>query len=479
MGPSKALRLIAKVLREYSSNQDETHRTLLSKALKSIDAVVSAKKPNRADVAYLESEFVIPIDRANALAAAYWRGLFTNRRIAAQLDLITIAERSGVPEETLQALENGLVAPSLSALAHLMSVEQLDMNLTRDWPVRVLLTGQTSLDTDNKWLVTPSYDSIRMIRKLKKVILSKGDHLEQSYLYVDHASASDWCRISKLDDYDVLQATIPFDQVATVISSMGMDTYDVIVLGPGDGHSESNLLGELARKAEFPNFRVFLLDISQALLCVSYPEILSTVSRFNLPVFPILGDFRKTSCFRKVFKVQGHSRRRLITMLGHTISNLTDDLAYFQKVLSVVPEGDLLLLDFRLGYAPSNDREAIRRADPAFVKGPKTRLQRARNRFLLGPVFRYGPRDARVVLRPALVLNTGMPGSYRVEFRAFIKQARRRRWCSVYFSRRYEPEPLLEAIANEGWYPIEVWRYGSSKTRCLLALLIKLGSREK
>ena len=68
-----------------------------------------------------------------------------------------------------------------------------------------------------------------------------------------------------------------------------------------------------------------------------------------------------------------------------------------------------------------------------------------------------------------------MPGSYGVDLRAAVRSESGDRAFSVYYSRRYEPNQLLQALRREGWECVESWGYGGDASPCLLVLLRKLG----
>ena len=103
--------------------------------------------------------------------------------------------------------------------------------------------------------------------------------------------------------------------------------------------------------------------------------------------------------------------------------------------------GDLLVMDFRLAYASATDPEEIRRKDPTFA------------------VRRH---------------SCAVPGSYGVDLRAQVHSDSGERQFSVYYSRRYEPQQLMNALRREGWETVETWEYGGESNPCLLVLLRKM-----
>ena len=71
-------------------------------------------------------------------------------------------------------------------------------------------------------------------------------------------------------------------------------------------------------------------------------------------------------------------------------------------------------------------------------------------------------------------MSCAVPGSYGVDLRARVRSDTTEREFSVYYSRRYEPQQLMQALRREGWETIDTWEYGGESSPCLLVLLRKM-----
>lgn len=63
------------------------------------------------------------------------------------------------------------------------------------------------------------------------------------------------------------------------------------------------------------------------------------------------------------------SRRRIYCMLGGTIANLDNEVAFVRDQLSLAAEGDFCVLDYQIAYAPPSEPDRILQLDPTLVKG--------------------------------------------------------------------------------------------------------------
>jgi len=223
------------------------------------------------------------------------------------------------------------------------------------------------------------------------------------------------------------------------------------------------------------DLRLYLLDISQPLLSVAYRHAAEVLADHGGAVFAIQGNFHHLPRYGQLlYSPRRAHRRRIITMLGHTFSNLENELRFMRNSLCGFASGDLLVMDFRLAYASSNDPEEIRRKDPTFAVRRHSDLSQRRDEFLAGPFKRYGTDQADVAITPALDMSCAVPGSYGVDLRAQVHSDSGERQFSVYYSRRYEPQQLMNALRREGWETVETWEYGGESNPCLLVLLRKM-----
>ena len=157
-------------------------------------------------------------------------------------------------------------------------------------------------------------------------------------------------------------------------------------------------------------------------------------------------------------------------MLGHTFSNLENELRFMRNSLCGFASGDMLVMDFRLAYAPATDPDEIRSKDPTFAIRRVNDLSQRRDEFLAGPFKRYGADQADVEITPALDMSCAVPGSYGVDLRAVVRSGGGEREFSVYYGRRYEPTLLIQALRREGWDLVDQFHYGGDSSPCARGL---------
>jgi transcriptional regulator with XRE-family HTH domain len=406
-----------------------------------------------------------------------WRLLLTERREGAGLTTAKLAELAGLPESLLLNLEGGRQVPTQLSLLHLLSVPELKLEVA-DLP-------WDAADVDpnfalNCWLA-PGFDPVKMIKELAMQVNGFGGHIEQSYLYMDPMSAADWCSIADVKDYDDMQASMQLDRAATeILKQAGKMGLDVVALGPGSGRNEVRLVEQILSTVGRGDVRLYLLDISQPLLSVAYRHAAEVLADHGGAVFAIQGNFHHLPRYGQLlYSPQRAHRRRLITMLGHTFSNLENELRFVRNSLVGFAAGDLLLLDLRMAYASADNPEEIRAKDPGLVSSRRSGnapLHQRWDDFLAGPIRRYGLSKVDVEITRQLDLGCPVPGSYGVDARAQVRLASgEEREFSVYYSRRYDPAKLQQALAREGWDLVESWRYGGDINPCVLCLLRKSG----
>ena len=406
-----------------------------------------------------------------------FRALLRERREAAGLTHMRLAELAGLGESVLLNLETGRYAPTQLALLHLLSVPELKLEIA-DLPWE-------AVDVDpnfalNCWLA-PGFDPVKMIKELSMQVNGFGGHIEQSYLYMDPMSAADWCAISDLKDYDDMQSSMQLDRAATqILKNAGKMGLDVVALGPGSGRNEVRLVEQLLGQAGHGDVRLYLLDISQPLLSVAYRNAAETLADRGGVVFAIQGNFHHLPRYGQLlYSPQRAHRRRLITMLGHTFSNLENELRFVRNSLVGFAPGDLLLLDVRLAYAAPEQPQEILDKDPGIQpvrRGQNSALRQRWDDFFAGPIRRYGTSKVDVEITRVLDLGCPVPGSYGVDARARVRMPDgEEREYSVYYSRRYDVNKLTHALSREGWDLVEKWTYGGDVNPCALCLLRKSG----
>ena len=467
----QALHLVIETVQEALHSKSPAEQQPLQMALMTLRGFLAASRMTAEEGGGSLEPFLEPIAPPDVARIQDFSALLRERRQAAGLARGKLAELSGVPDAALQILESGTYAPSQVALLHLLSVPQLQLE-TFDLPWEA-----SAIDPNlalNCWMA-PGFDPVKMVKELALQVNSHGGHIEQSYLYMDHMSAAHWCGIAEQKDYDAMQASMPTERCASrILRATGKGGVDVIALGPGSARNEVRLAKNLLTQAGHADLRLYLLDISQPLLSVAYRHAAEVLADHGAAVFAIQGNFHHLPRYGQLlYSPRRAHRRRIITMLGHTFSNLENELRFMRNSLVGFAAGDLLAIDFRLAYAPADQPDEILKKDPTLSGRRQADLRNLWDLFLSGPFKRYGSDKVELEFFPTLDMSCAVPGSYGVDLRATVRSNEGIREFSVYYSRRYEPNQLATALAREGWELLESWMYGGSSAPCQLMLLRK------
>jgi len=472
----QALHIAIDTLQEALSGKPKEQQEALHMSLMTLRGFLAAQNS-------VDEEFpVAPIQTSSAIDASRsnkFKQLLYERRTMAGLSQARLAELAGLAESAIANIESGRALPTQLALLHLLSVPELKLEVS-DLPWEVAESDPNF--ALNCWLA-PGFDPVKMIKELSMQVNSFGGHIEQGFLYMDPMSAADWCAIADLKDYDEMQASMQLDRAASVIlEQCGKMGLDVVALGPGSARNEVRLVEQILAQGGHGDVRLYLLDISQPLLSVAYRHAAETLADRGGVVFAIQGNFHHLPRYGQLlYSPQRAHRRRLVTMLGHTFSNLENELRFVRNSLVGFGAGDLLLLDIRLAYA-STDRPAdeIIEKDPGLLKargrGVSPALRQRWDEFLTGPIRRYAHVQTEIDMLRVLDLSCPIPGSYAVDARARVRlPSGEEREFSVYYSRRYDSTKLQAALSREGWETVANWAYGGEVNPCMLFLLRKSG----
>ncbi|MFO0621119.1 MAG: L-histidine N(alpha)-methyltransferase [Polyangia bacterium] len=472
----QALHIAIDTLQEALSGKPKEQQEALHMSLMTLRGFLAAQNS-------VDEEFpVAPIQTSSAIDASRsnkFKQLLYERRTMAGLSQARLAELAGLAESAIANIESGRALPTQLALLHLLSVPELKLEVS-DLPWEVAESDPNF--ALNCWLA-PGFDPVKMIKELSMQVNSFGGHIEQGFLYMDPMSAADWCAIADLKDYDEMQASMQLDRAASVIlEQCGKMGLDVVALGPGSARNEVRLVEQILAQGGHGDVRLYLLDISQPLLSVAYRHAAETLADRGGVVFAIQGNFHHLPRYGQLlYSPQRAHRRRLVTMLGHTFSNLENELRFVRNSLVGFGAGDLLLLDIRLAYA-STDRPAdeIIEKDPGLLKargrGVSSALRQRWDEFLTGPIRRYAHVQTEIDMLRVLDLSCPIPGSYAVDARARVRlPSGEEREFSVYYSRRYDSTKLQAALSREGWETVANWAYGGEVNPCMLFLLRKSG----
>ena len=412
-----------------------------------------------------------------------WGRMLRKRREEAGLTRIELANISNVADSTIRNLETGRHKPTRAILMRLQAVPALGMpSPFAEAPFarhEEEASAPSASFACNCWFA-PEYDSIKMARDMVQRLNGSGGHIEQTYLYIDPASAAAWCACTEQDAWARAKAATPMHDIAkSIMEAGGTAPFDILALGPGEAIDEVRLVQNLVDEGA-KNMRLFLLEISQPMLSAGYQhaaQVLGDVPAVG--VYAIQGNFHNLPNYTQLFEAQ--HRRRLVTMFGYTFSNLENEVLFLRNSLRSFTEGDLLLLDGPKACAPTSEPEEIMRKDPRLAKALPSSLSTAQARleeFYKGPFKRHVTGLRSIKLDTVLDLDScAIPGSYAVDWRAYVRTDRGPdREFSIYRTKRYNPELLDACMAQYGWQQLKRWVYAEEHHPRLLSLYRRMPS---
>ena len=280
-----------------------------------------------------------------------WGRMLRERREAADLTRTQLARMSSVADSTIRNLETGRNRPSRSIVMRLQSVPALcSPQKPFAVPFEAAVRGVTESLECNCWFA-PEYDSITLARQMVAQLNNpSGGSLDQTFLYMDSTSASDWCHFTEQSRWRMNRSQFPSDEVANLISGLVKDhPIDLFGLGPGEARLEVQLMKQLMEQGVLSS-RLFLLDVSQPLLCQGYRHAASELAETQgTSIYAIQGNFHHLPLYKTLLR--STNRRRLVTLLGFTFGNLWNEMDFVEKALAPFTPGDLLLIDTATGTA--------------------------------------------------------------------------------------------------------------------------------
>lgn len=298
------------------------------------------------------------------------------------------------------------------------------------------------------------YDRRALLDDMTAVLNGRGGRLEQTCLYLDDESARDWLKLVSSNSMLERLKTIPMDKIARAALGSDRTPLTLIALGVGDGRSEIELAQQILAEAPGLDLRLNLLDISRTLLTIAHQRATDTLPS-TVRVESLHGDFNRLSRYPVLAKQGAEERRRMWVMLGGTLTNLDNEVHFLRDQLSLAATGDVLVLDYALGYAPGDDLDAVRAKDPVF-RG----MSEVWAHWVSGPIRRYC-RDARTLKLGVDVMEAGVRGSYEIDFFVDVTThsglVRRYHACR---SRRYQRSGLWRVLERCGWQQVGTWAYG-------------------
>jgi transcriptional regulator with XRE-family HTH domain len=357
---------------------------------------------------------------------------------------------AGISASLIRKLEYGEKTPTRSSLLRLCAVPEL--KLVPSGISTMPAERDASTRVSPNWYVSPGFDALQMIGDLAQQLNGSGGSIEQTSVYLDHKSASDWVAIFNGSGHvSALREATPYAPVAKCLREIaGKVGLDVIALGSGDGKGEVRLVQRILDVFEEPSIRFYLVDASQPLLNSAFQHAINTFDdHMGVFVCGLQANFHHLSRYAQLHYTPARShRRRVYTLLGGTMGNLEHEPQFFRTALAGAAPGDLLVFDLTLPFTDSTDPDEIRRADPAFNQP----ISPAHERWLRGPLGRYCVGLTDVKFDFELDQDRPIAGSYGIRFMADAYSSNHpvRRFC-MWNVRRYSITPLVACLKNIGW----------------------------
>ncbi len=327
-------------------------------------------------------------------------------------------------------------------------------------------TSELQPNSPNCWMLL-DYDTIQEMEELEAQLSGPGGNIEQTSLYIDPISARNWLKVASQANYRIRnQIDTQFSEAAMMVTHFYREYYktealDIIALGPGDGDKEiyltQNLLGD------FKTIRLLLLDVSHPLLRLALKRATTSMgAEPNIDFFAILGNFHYLQRYIRFFSPTSAKRKRLVTMLGHTWTNLSNEIFFIRNSLAGLQPGDTFLIDFSMVAAPADQIEEVKLKEPRLNESALKKIDHNYESFFTSTLKRYCEGFKSVEYSSILDYSTvAIPGSYTIERRAKVKAAGQEdRVFNMYLHKRYDLNQLINTMRQEGWGPIHGWPFG-------------------
>lgn len=403
----------------------------------------SAAETSQDTIAYLPPNLALNLEAFGKL--------LRERRQMAQLSQAKLSKLIGLTEMTLRNIENAHNPPSESSLRRLLELSELNLSVS-DLPTihRYNLEEDLEFYRHLHWFIAPDYEILKLWVEFRKQLNSEGGLIEQTYLYLDAESSTDYVNMSDESEF-FLRRNAPMLEIAReAMQLVDYNNMDVIALGPGSGQLETRLTQSLMLIRPDLRVRFHLLDISQPLLNVSYRHATDTLSQYqSVFVAGMLGNFYGLPNYQHLFYIPPtRPTGRIFAILGGTLSNIDNEIRFVRHSLAIASVGDLLVISLQRSEAAALTEEAIRKSDPAFRK-PFPKLHA---RWLGGPIRRYCENVTDVSFNLTVRLDCVIPESYALDAVANVKfKDGRTRKISMCRFKRYNVESLSARLAIEGW----------------------------
>lgn len=372
--------------------------------------------------------------------------LLRQQRKAAKLNVYQVAKRVGVSPNTIKNWESGSTMPAKRPLAQLLAMPELKLSAAEHAPPG---------DGPNSYFL-PNYNRRQLLQQMAQILNGDGGALEQSMLYLDDQSASDWLAISQASVSWGSFRALPVGPIAEAILREWQGPTDINALGAGDGRSEVRLCEELLGRRPELDLKLRLLDISHPLLHAAHDHAKVALAD-RVETSTLHGNFHHLWRFAVLLPKSAPSRRRVYSLVGHTMSNLDNEIAWVRDQLSLAAPGDFMIVDYSIAYASPDEPAKIRALDPPLAQG----IPDAHFAWVTGPLRRYARDVADIKVNLELNTYCSMPGSYELVTYATVrrKDGSTQRYL-VTRVRRYTTEKLRECLESLGWEWVEHLPYG-------------------
>lgn len=399
--------------------------------------------------------------------------LLRARRAAANLTQERLAELAGLSTGTIKGVEAGSATPTRSTLMRLLAVKELGLQ-PNELPLKA--DGWQDQHAAPTSYFSPTYEPMRMFLDLVAQLNSEGGYIEQTYAYIDSMSAAKWYALSTDENYERdYRRLVPLEQAAEKLGGhLGRLGIDLICLGSGDARQETRLMQALASSRPQAIHRLFLVDISHALLTTGYRHATELLERLgNVTCYAIHGNFHHLPRYSQLhYRTEVAHRRRVLVMLGHTIANLDNEVRFVRHNLAGYAPGDCLVVDITMAYGSPDKPEEIEAQDPALRNGVRPTVAE----WLSGPIRRYVPDLVDVHCTHQLDTACAVRGSYAIEIMAHVKtKGGTERHFSISRHRRHDPDELAKCLRQFGWQELDRIPYGAgAKPDIMLMLFCKV-----
>ncbi len=397
------------------------------------------------------------------LKAPSFGQLLRAKREAADLSQSKLAHMTGLRRQTIHNIEQGLTEPAPQTVRILERVAALRL-------------GEPLDQGDPGWTpgahYAPTYAPLQLAAKMTATLNAPGGSLDQVFLYLDAQSAVDWTDYCN-DGYYVrnFRETMPIEDAARrIVGRAGAQGIDVVALGSGDGKSETRLTEHLAELLpQPPDIRLYLLDISHALLHSAYCHAVDTLANMRVSICPIHGDFYDLPRYPVLTYRPAHERRHRVWMfVGNTLGNLVDEPRFFGDLGVCARPGDFAMVHVQLVWAPAQDIEAVRKSDPNLNRSTSPLL----HKWLTGPLQRHCRGLSDISVTVDVSNRCAIPGSYEIRFIGSANMHDKSKRSFVLLrSRRYDSKLFADALSDLGWEFVADMPFGPSPPRCSLLLL--------